>query len=122
MTAWKKAEDRLAKLFGTRRRPLSGGNSGGGRDDGLHPVLFLENKHGRTVPLFGLYKDTKKKAKKEGRVPVIGLQKYRSPGILLVIHSDDFPTVVKEWMKANPKETEGIKLSILKDLERKLGI
>lgn len=107
---WKDAEDRLAGFFGTSRRPLSGMNHGTGqRDDGLHPVLFLESKFGKKLPLFPLYRETKTKADKEQRVPVIGLQEKGRHGILLVIHSGDFETVAREWAESNgmtfaPKE------------------
>jgi len=99
---WKFAEDRLAEFFGTVRRPLSGGASrSGGRDDGMHPVLYLESKYGKKVPLFPLYQDAKKKADAEGKVPVIGIQQAKRHGILLCIHSSDLKAVVIEWAKTH---------------------
>jgi len=99
---WKFAEDRLAEFFNTKRRPLSGGNQGEGRrDDGMHDVLFLESKYGKYIPLFNLYRDTKEKARKEGRIPVIGLQEKGKHGILICVHSNDFEDVVKQWAKDN---------------------
>jgi len=99
--AWKKSEQRLAALFGARRRPLSGGNQGGGRDDGMHPILFLENKHGKQCAgLVSLFEQTALKAKKEGRVPVIGVQaKYR--GTVLIFAAIDFERVAQEWAIAH---------------------
>jgi len=97
---WKKGEDRLAKLFGTTRRPLSGGNSKTGRDDSLHPRLFIESKHTQRSSLWTLYRDTRKKARAEGRIPVIGIHQIHCKGILIVIHSDDLETVMHEHSKA----------------------
>lgn len=95
---WKEAEARLARLFGTQRRPLSGGNQNHGaeRDDGCHPDIYLENKYGKKVPLWPLYRDTRDKAKAEGkgRTPVIGLQEAGKEGILLVFNSKDADAVL----------------------------
>lgn len=45
---WKSVELRLARMFGTNRTPLSGGNSRHTRSDTLHPRLFIELKHGNS--------------------------------------------------------------------------
>ena len=101
--AWKAAERRLAKIFGTRRRPLSGGNQGGGRDDSMHEVLYIENKYTSRSSLWTLYRDTRDKAKKEGRVPVLGIQESRAKGVLIVCHSNDLQRVAMEQRKAMKK-------------------
>lgn len=99
---WKKAERRLARFFGSERRPLSGGNQGTGlRDDGMHEALHLESKYSAYTPLFTLYRETRNKANAEDRTPVIGLFEKAKPGMLLCIHSSDFEQVVIEWAKAN---------------------
>ena len=99
---WKLAEGRLAALFGTVRRPLSGMNSrSGGSDDGMHQTLYLENKLRERHTVWSLFREVKKQATKEGKVPVIGLQEKHKPGILLVIHSDDLPAVLEAYAEAN---------------------
>lgn len=100
---WKFAEDRLARFFGTTRRPLSGGNSKTGRDDSMHPRLFLESKHSKSHAVWTLYRKTREMARKEKRVPVIGLQEHGKPGILLVIHTDDLDKVLAERTKSKQK-------------------
>ena len=98
---WKKAETRLAKLFGTVRRPLSGGNSrSGGRDDAQHPRLFIESKYNGFNPLWELYQSTKRlmHGEEEERTLVIGLHKANHSGILLVIHSTDLHAVATEYL------------------------
>lgn len=103
--AWKQAERRFAKLFGTRRRPLSGGNQGGGRDDSMHEVLFLEHKLCSTSAIWTLHDKTKDLAKKENRTPVIGISLRRRPGILIVVSSQNLDVLLEEYAKA-----QGLKL------------
>lgn len=102
---WKNAEMRLARFFGTVRRPLSGGNQTGAkegpRDDGQHDILYIENKYGAKVAPWSLYKDTLIKAKHEGRTPVMGLQQKGETGMLICFNSRDMETVCTEWAKAN---------------------
>lgn len=98
--AWKVAERRLAGIFGVRRRPLSGGNQGGGRDDAIHPALYLESKHTQKSSLWTLYRDARKKAGKEYKVPVLGISEKGKPGVLLVIHSASMRDVIVEWLLA----------------------
>lgn len=109
---WKTAEMKLAKFFGTTRRPLSGGNQSGNvegpRDDGQHDVLHLENKYGVKVAPWSLFKETEAKAKKEGRVPVLGLQQ-KGEGMLVCFRDQDAEAVVQAWAEAHgykllPKE------------------
>lgn len=57
---WKSVELRLAKMFGVRRTPLSGGNSAHTRSDTLHPRLFIELKHGEASLINTMWKEWKK--------------------------------------------------------------
>ncbi len=115
---WKFAEDALARLFGTRRRPLSGsGSASGGSDDAMHKTLYLESKYGKQCNAFwNLYRDTKAKATKEGKTPVIGLQEPRTHGVLLVIHSADLPRVIEEYQAAQ-SEGDTVQESHVKERE-----
>ncbi len=75
--SWKAFERHVAKLFGTVRTPLSGGMSGHGtRSDTLHPEVYVEAKHtkGTKSAFFTLWKDTIKKAKREGKLPVLAMR------------------------------------------------
>ena len=75
--SWKAFERYCAKLLGTMRTPLSGGMSGHGtRSDTLHSQVFLECKHtkGKSAQ-FTLWEDTKKKAKREGKIAVLAQRK-----------------------------------------------
>lgn len=102
--AWKQAERRFAKLFGTRRRPLSGGNQGGGRDDSMHEDLFLEHKLCSTSAIWNLHDKTKEMAKAENRIPVIGISLRRRPGILIVVSSLNLEAILHAYAEANGME------------------
>lgn len=106
MVRWKRAEQKLARLFGTRRRPLSGSNQGGGSDDAMHNTLYLECKSKKKQSLFTLYRETRVKALKEKKIPIIGLVEKNSPGVLLVIHSKDLETLLEEYQKAKEQTTD----------------
>jgi len=92
---WKQRERQAAKLFGSERTPLSGGNSKITRSDSLHDELYLECKHRNKSSLWNLYKETKEKAKKENKVPVLSIGLLGANGSLIVIHSDDLKNVLK---------------------------
>ena len=78
-STWKKGESRIAKLFGTSRTPLSGGNSKHTRSDTLHEVLFIEVKHRRNLPQQKLWEKTLDEAKKENKTPLIVFIKKSCP-------------------------------------------
>jgi hypothetical protein len=97
---WKKAESRVAALFGARRQPLSGSS---GRDDltssdSTHPRLFIEAKYRERHTVRTLYDETKTLARKEGKTPVLALIDKNRPGFLLCVHCEDMPTVAKEFL------------------------
>lgn len=104
MSNWKRSERELARYFGTERTPLSGGNSKHTRSDSLHEKLYLENKTQMRSRIWTLYRDAKAKAKREGKIPVVGLQEHGSHGILLVIHSNDLLEVASERIKASTQQ------------------
>jgi hypothetical protein len=101
-TQWKRKEETLAKMFGSTRRPLSGGNSKTGRDDSLHPTLFLDSKYGDHAPIYRTHDEIRHKAasEKQGRVPVLALFKKGHNDCLLVIHVNDFYKVCEEFLAA----------------------
>lgn len=102
---WKEAERRLARLFGATRRPLSGRNSkSGGSDDAIHDNLYLEAKWRKRQALWSLYREVAEAAKREGKIPVLGIAEKASKGILLVFNSEDFGKVIAEYLLACQKE------------------
>ena len=100
---WQLAEQRIASIFGCRRQPGSGSS---GRDDltqsdSTHPRLFIECKLRETHAARTLHDETRVKAKKEHKTPVVALMDKSRPGALLCIHTDDLDAFVTEYAAAN---------------------
>jgi len=94
-STWKSGEARVARFFGAERTPLSGGNSKMTRSDTLHPDLYIECKHRKSMAIWTEYQGARDKAKQEGKTPILTLQVKDMKGFLIVIHSDDLDTVLK---------------------------
>ena len=95
-SSWKNFERIVATYFGTRRVPLSGSNSGHGTNsDSLHPKLYIECKVRSKIALWQLFTDTEKKAKVEGKVPVVAIKQKGEKGYLLVMRPEDLEKVNK---------------------------
>ena len=83
----------MAALFGTVRAPLSGSNGGVTGSDSLSDDLYIEVKMRKKHALWRLYDDTKKGAKKEGKIPVMAIGETGRKGALIVVHSDHLKDV-----------------------------
>lgn len=93
-STWKKFERDTASFFHTRRVPLSGSNSGHNTNsDTLHPDLYIECKLRGKFSLWSLFEDTEKKAKKEGKIPVVALKQKGAKGFLIMIRPDDLSKI-----------------------------
>jgi hypothetical protein len=100
---WQRAESGLAKLFGCRRRVLSGSANREDLDgdDGTHPRLWLESKFRESWSVWSLFRRVKAVAKKKsGKTAVLGLREKGKAGCLLVVHEDDFSRVAAEYLAA----------------------
>jgi hypothetical protein len=109
-SAWKRRERGIAADHGTYRTPLSGGGSRHTRSDSLHPTLYIEHKLRAKLPFRQLFLDTREKAKKEGKTPIIVLSEKHSPIKEVLLDYDDYLRLVKEnpeWDVA--KKSEGTK-------------
>lgn len=81
---WKKFERWIAQQWGVKRRPGSGAagfSRGEGTDDVIHPMLYIEAKNvsGSRVPGRGLWKQTRNRAKKEQKIPIVVVHEKRTP-------------------------------------------
>ena len=69
---WKKAEGRVAQLFGARRRTGSGCDPRTGADDIVHPTIFVEVRCRQKFEVLRWWKeDAKGPAETEGKLPVL---------------------------------------------------
>jgi len=93
---WKKIENIFAQWFGSERVPLSGGNSKISRSDSMHPRLFLEVKQRQNPAVANLFENTAELAKKENKIPVLGIHKKGSRLWLIVCNVMDLKKVASE--------------------------
>lgn len=99
-STWKKGEQRVGRHFGSKRTPLSGGNSGITASDTLHDRLFIEVKLRAKHYAVQLWNKVAKKAVREKKTPVVVLQEKGRKGFWLVVHSSDLEKVAYEAGKA----------------------
>ncbi len=107
-STWKGRERKAARIYGTLRKPGSGsqGRADQTRSDSMHEDLYIETKTRPTCATRSLYDDTRAKALKEGKVPVLMLAaKYRA-GFLVVIHSDDLQKFAAIVLKKGGEDGE----------------
>lgn len=82
--AWKEFERRVAKMLGTQRTPLSGMMSGHHTSsDTLHKQVYaeckwLKGKRDAGTAVLNLWDDTVKKAKREGKIPLLAMHRRGS--------------------------------------------
>ena len=82
---WKKREMKIAKDFGTKRNPLSGSMSGHSSSDSLSDTFYLESKLRAKPGGWNLFMDTRDKAKRENKIPIVILsKKYHKDKIAMV--------------------------------------
>ena len=102
---WKAVERRVAKLFGTRRTPLSGGNDSRTRSDSLHPSLFIETKHRKQHSVVSLWYAVAKLAAKEKKLPVVVLAERRRHRLFAVVplEIESFKKIVLELQRSTTR-------------------
>ncbi|KKK56874.1 hypothetical protein LCGC14_3060130, partial [marine sediment metagenome] len=100
---WKSGERRIAELFGTRRTPLSGGNSGHTRSDTLHKELFIEVKHSKKHPKEVLVNKTFKEAKNEAKIPLLVFLKLNFSEPLILCKLKDIKKISQKMMSEGRK-------------------
>lgn len=99
--AWKAFERVVAKFFGCQRNSLSGGNSKVSRSDTTHSKFFIECKLHASPAIWSLYEETREKAKKEKKLPVVAVRKKNKEGFLVCVHSNNLKGFCKKYLKEN---------------------
>jgi hypothetical protein len=105
-SSWKRRECDAARIFGSRRKVLSGSS---GRDDQTcsdsdHARLFIESKLRVSWSVRTLWEETRALAREEGKVPVLAPYTKSRPGALIVCHQDDLAAVAAELAGALPED------------------
>ena len=82
---WKQRERDIAEDFDTKRNPLSGSMSGHSSSDSLSDTFYLESKLRAKPGGWNLFMDTRDKAKRENKIPIVILsKKYHKDKIAMV--------------------------------------
>ncbi len=97
MKSWKKLELKIARLRGTERTPLSGGNSKQTRSDTLDKTFFIECKLRKDPAVWNLYEQIEALAKKENKVPVLVIKKKGMHGELFIVNDRYLKAFIKNW-------------------------
>lgn len=95
-SAWKQLERKVATMFGTKRVPLSGSNSGHNTNsDSLHPKLYIECKLRQKIAIWQLFIDTEKKAYAEDKIPIVAIKQKGAKGELLIIRPEHLQVIAE---------------------------
>jgi hypothetical protein len=92
---WKAVETRVAKKYGEKRQIGSGslGRAERSRSDSTHETLYVETKYREWTAARTWYDDTRIKAKKEKKIPVLILVDKGRPGFLVVVEAKNLKAV-----------------------------
>jgi len=97
MKTWKKLEQKVARLRGTERTPLSGGNSRETRSDTLDDIFFIECKLRANPAVWNLYEQVEELAKKENKIPVLVIKKKGRHGELFIVNDKYLKAFIENW-------------------------
>ena len=101
-STWKRVEREVAALFGTRRVPLSGANSGHGtHSDTLSPDMYVEVKYREKFAIFGWFEDVVRKATKENKTPILALKRKSHKGVIFVVRYEDIVGIADKIKEIN---------------------
>jgi hypothetical protein len=101
MKSWKKLEQKVARLRGTKRTPLSGGNSRQTRSDTLDDTFFIECKLRKNTAIWNLYEQVEELAKKENKLPVLVIKKKGKHGELFIVNDRYLKAFIENWEADN---------------------
>ena len=97
---WKNTEREVAKAFGTTRAPVSNNLT---HSDTFHKSCYIEVKKRKKFWIWGLFEDTKKKALKEKKIPIVAIKQKGKRGFLIVVRPEDLKKV-SESIKPSGKD------------------
>ena len=97
MKTWKKLEQKVARLRGTERTPLSGGNGKQTRSDTLDKTFFIECKLRKDPAVWNLYESIEALAIKENKIPVLVIKKKGKHGELFIVNDKYLKAFIENW-------------------------
>jgi len=93
---WKGTEREVAQCFGTKRAPVCNNQT---HSDTFHDNLYIEIKKRKKFTLWKLFEDTKKKAIKENKIPVVAIKQKYKEGFLILCRPDDLEDIAEELIR-----------------------
>lgn len=90
---WKNFEREAAKMFNGKRAPIHNNVT---RADVLHSVLYIECKKRKRFWIWELFEDTKAKALKEKKIPIVAIKQKSRKGFLILCRPEDIKRVAQE--------------------------
>ena len=101
-SCWKNFERAVAKLFGTRRTPLSGGSSAHTRSDTLHSEIFIECKvRGKGMKtIYRWFSEAETQAAQESKIPMLVFREKGVNDPIIMIKQRDLEYIVKTLVEA----------------------
>ena len=106
MKTWKKLEQKVARLCGTERTPLSGRNGKLTRSDTLDKTFFIECKLRKDPAIWNLYEQVELLALKENKIPVLVIKKKGKHGELFIVNDKYLKEFIKKWEVSDNAEYE----------------
>ena len=89
---WKNLELDAAKVFNGKRAPVHNNVT---RADVLHDTLYIECKKRKRFWIWELFEDTKAKALKEKKIPVVVIKQKSRKGFLIILRPENIKEVSK---------------------------
>ena len=93
---WKNTEREVAKTFGTKRAPVCNNIT---HSDTFHTELYIECKKRKRFWVWELFEDTKSKALKEKKVPVVAIKQKGKKGFLIICRPEDVCQIAENIKK-----------------------
>lgn len=106
-STWKKREGKAAKRIGAARNIGSGslGRPDRSSSDSTSEIIYLECKHRKKHSAVTLWDDTKAKAKKEGKTPVVYLTEHNRPSGWVLLKIEDVIEFAEHLKRVNGSVT-----------------
>lgn len=92
---WKVSERKAAKAFGGVRNRMSGAVNQLTHGDVVHPILYIECKYKKRHTALTLMRETEKRAKLEGKIPVVCLQDAGDDTRYYIVNEKDLKKLAK---------------------------
>ena len=97
MKSWKRLEQKVARLRGTERTPLSGINSKLTHSDTLDKTFFIECKLLKDPAIWNLYEQVELLAKSENKISVLVIKKKGKHGELFIVNDKYLKAFIEKW-------------------------